>query len=815
MQPASILIVEDESIVAMDISYQLQEMGYHVCAIADNGEEAIALAGKHHPDVVLMDIIIKGTMDGIETARHIGHRYQIPIIFLTAYSDVHTVDRAVQTAPYGYLTKPFQANELRAVIEVALYKAGLEKRLRESERWFVSTLRCIADSVVAVDAQGAVQFLNLSAEALLEWKLPEAKGRHVDEILHMKNPRTGDRLECPALRALRNDAVVGITFGTIMVSRTGFEFPIDDSAAPIRGENGQLMGAVMVFRDVSMRLKIEQELRQREEHFRKVFDFAPVGMALIGMDGAFLEMNAALCSLLGYPQGELLAMRQSVVTYPPDMENEQVYLSELLSGLTASAQFEKRYLAKNGREIWVLVSVSLLTQGDVPMCYLYQIHDLTDRKNSEHELARLAHSDVLTGLANRTRLYQEAETRIAIARRQQSGLAIIFMDLDHFKQINDSLGHEAGDSLLREVGRRLKAMVRETDCAARLGGDEFVLLLTNIHALADVSAVTSKIIAAFSRPVVLGALDVVVGVSVGISLFPEDGTDIRTLLKCADSALYHAKSKGGGNVQFYRAELMTLIEQRLALASDLRLALERHEFEIYFQPILAMDDSPSIGAEVLLRWRHPERGLMLPGQFIPLAEETGLILPIGEWMIGKACRQAIEWKRSGIPVLVSINVSPRQIRSGNLGALFQRMISDAGLDPALICLEVSEQFLLQDTERNLRLITELKDLGLKISIGDFGVGDSSLGYFERLGPCQLKIDRSFISSIIHKPEDADTVKAIIAMARSLRMQVAAEGVETEAQHDFIREEGRDRTQGYFHDHPLTAEEFRRIWLAHV
>lgn len=561
MQPASILVVEDESIVAMDISYQLQEMGYHVCAIADNGDDAIALAGKHHPDLMLMDIIIKGPMDGIDTARHISHRYNIPIVFLSAYSDVHTVERAAHTAPYGYLTKPFQANELRAVLEVALYKAGLEKRLRDSERWFTATLRCVADAVVAVDEQGVVQFLNLAAEALLEWKLHEAKGRHVDEVLHMKNPRTGERVECPALRALRNDAVVGIAFGTIIVSRTGYVFPIDDSAAPIRGENKQIMGAVMVFRDVSMRIKMEQELRQSEEHFHKVFDFAPVGMALVGMDGSFLEMNAALCSLLGYSQNELMALRQSDVTHPSDLEGEQIYLSQLLASQTGSAQFEKRYLAKTGREVWVLASVSLLTQRNAPMCYLYQIHDLTERKNSEHELARLAHFDVLTGLANRSRLCEQVEDQIMIARRQQSDIAVVFMDLDCFKQINDSLGHEAGDNLLRELGHRLKACVRETDCAARFGGDEFVLVLPNIHTSEDVLAVTSKVFAAFSRPVLLEGQEVVVGVSMGVSLYPEDGTDTRTLFKCADSALYHAKSKGGNNIQFYSKELMAHTKQ--------------------------------------------------------------------------------------------------------------------------------------------------------------------------------------------------------------------------------------------------------------
>jgi PAS domain S-box-containing protein len=284
MQPASILVVEDEAIVAMDIAYQLREMGYEVCATADNGEDAIAGIEKYHPDLVLMDIVIKGSMDGIETANCIAHRFQLPVIFLTAYSDAHTVDRAAKTAPYGYLTKPFQANELRAGIEVALYKTSLEKRLRESENWFSSTLRCVADAVIATDIYGQIQFINPAAEAILGWQLEEVKGNKVEDVLKLRSARTGASLDCPVLGALRDDVVVGIDFGTLIMTKSGQELPIDDSAAPIRGDDGSVIGAVMVFREVSDRLEVEKALQHSEERFRKAFDFAPVGMALIGLD---------------------------------------------------------------------------------------------------------------------------------------------------------------------------------------------------------------------------------------------------------------------------------------------------------------------------------------------------------------------------------------------------------------------------------------------------------------------------------------------------------------------------------------------------
>lgn len=814
--PAKILIVEDEAIVAMDISYQLTEMGYQVCAIADNGATAIGLVEQHRPDIVLMDIVLKGSMDGVETAKHVSHRFQTPVIFLTAYSDSHTIMRAAQTAPYGYLTKPFQANELRAVIEVALYKAGMETRLRESERWFSATLRCVADAVIATDEEERVKFMNPQAEEALGWNMEEILGRKISEVLVLQNARTHAAEDNPLTRALQGNMVIGIEFGTLLVSRNGQQFPIDDSAAPIRDDNGHVLGAVMAFRNVGDRVELERELRQREEHFRKAFDFAPGGMALISMDGAFLQTNEALCAMLGYTHEELLNHSHADLTFPADITSEKTLLTDLLAGENPSVQFEKRYVRKNGETLWVLASVSLLMQGEMPMCYLYQIHNLTERKHSEYQLSRLAHFDTLTGLANRARLAEEADDQILIAKRQASGLAVVFMDVDHFKQVNDSLGHEAGDQLLQEVGARLKAAVRETDCVSRFGGDEFVLLLPNITSPEDVSAVTSKILSEIARPIALGAQSVSIGASMGVSLYPEDGTDTKTLLRCADSALYHAKEQGRHNVQFYRKSLTERIEQRFQLEKELRAAIEREEFELYYQPIVSLDKQRlHLGAEALIRWHHPKRGLLLPDQFIPLAEESGLILPIGRWVIGAAFRQAALWQKE-IPreqaITLSINISAKQFREADLLPFIRQTLAETDANPALLCLEITEQILLHDTEQNLRVLSEIKAMGITIAIDDFGVGYSSLSYLKRFGPTQLKVDRSFLRDVPENSEDAVIVKAIVAMAKSLKVQVVAEGIETQAQRDFIAAEGCDMAQGFFYATPCTADQFRQTWL---
>jgi diguanylate cyclase (GGDEF)-like protein/PAS domain S-box-containing protein len=811
--PASLLIVEDESVVAMDLAEQLREMGYKVCGTADNGNDAIALARKHRPRLVLMDIVLKGAGDGIEAAKYIGRGLGIPIIFLTAYSDARTVERAVKTSPYGYLTKPFQPRELRAAIEVALYKAEMERNLRESEKWFASTLRCVADGVIATDAKGHVRFMNPTAESATGWTLEEAAGRNVDEVMRLEAPGTGLPLETPVLRALREDAAAGIDFGTRLVARDGRRVPIDDSAAPIRGDDDRVIGAVIAFRDVSERLQKEESLRQSEMKFRNAFDFAPVGMALVGLDGRFLQVNAAIARLLGYDEDELIQLNQSQLTSSGDAAQERASLYRLLQGESASVQFQKRYLPKGAAEpVWTLVSVSLLQQKDEPFCYLYQIHDLTDQKAAEQQLTQLAHFDPLTGLANRTLLAEEIDRMTRAARRHRKHVGVAFLDLDHFKQVNDTLGHEAGDQLLQAVAERLKAGMRESDWIARLGGDEFVLLLNDVSDTAAITTVTNKIRERMLEPVKLSNVEVRVTASLGVALFPDDGDDATTLLRCADSALYHAKAEGRNNVQFYRPEFTEKAQQRLEIERSLHQALERLEFELHYQPIVSVAGGRPEGAEALIRWRQSELGSMAPDAFIPIAEEIGLIDPIGEWVLREACREAAAWPRLGLPPLsISVNLSVRQFKSGRLVQTVRKVLEETGLEAGRLCLEITEQLLFNDTEENLAQLAALKSLGVQLAIDDFGTGYSSLGSLKRVAPGSLKIDRTFVSDMTAGSDDAAIVKAVIAMAHSLKLKVVAEGIETEGQRLFLDDEGCDRAQGYYYARPAPAEEFR-VWL---
>lgn len=809
---SKILIVEDEAIVAMDLESQLGDLGYDICGCFDNARDAIACAHATQPDLVLMDIVIRGGMDGIEAAKHISLTLGIPVVFLTAYSDDTTVRRAAETAPYGYLTKPFQERELRAGIEVAIFKSKLERKLRNSERWFASTLRCVGDGVIATDENACISFMNPVAESILGWSIDEVKGRKMTEIVRLENRHDHQPIPLPMHEAVGHDKVIGIGFGTLLIARDGTRRPIDDSVAPIRDEHGRVLGAVMVFSDARERIAAEDRLRQSEEKFRNVFDFAPVGMALVSMEFRFLQVNAAICQLLGYSGKELLDMGIEDFSSPEEDEQERAMLLDLTTGRSVSGQIERRYRTKSGNDIWVNVTASILRPNQQPVCYLYQVHDISARKTAESRLARMANYDSLTGLANRAMLNEEIERMIATARRYGHQLAVIFLDLDYFKEVNDSLGHEAGDELLKEISARLRASVRESDIVGRLGGDEFVVLLPEIKQAEDIVSVTDKIQAECLKPLRIAGHEVHVGLSLGASIFPEDADNARTLLRYADSALYHAKSEGRGHLQFYRSELTRRVEERMRIGAGLRQALDRRELELYYQPIVAMSDQQTQAAEALVRWNHPELGMLAPDSFIPVAEEIGISASIGAWVIHEACRQAVAWTESGArPIRVAVNVSPSQFKAGNLVQVIKQALTDTRLPPDRLCIEITEKLFLNDTERNRAVIRELKDIGVHVAIDDFGIGYSSLSYISHFGPTELKIDRSLIEHLGDNREYAAVVIAAISMARSLNLDVVTEGVETEEQHAFLKQQGCGMAQGFLYGVPCKAGEFHS-WL---
>src|SRR5688572_5611345 len=440
-----------------------------------------------------------------------------------------------------------------------------------------------------------------------------------------------------------------------------------------------------------------------------------------------------------------------------------------------------------------------------------QIGQFMARKQAEARVRRLAHYDEVTGLPNRTMFHQRVASALAGARRRERQLAILFIDLDRFKNINDTLGHDAGDRVLNEIAERLRGCLRESDTVGRLGGDEFVVLIEDVAEPAQVALVAQKVLAEVARPIALGAQEVHISASIGISTYPADSEDMQGLMKNADISMYRAKELGKNNYQFYSAQMNVHTLERLAMESDLRRALERNEFLLHYQPKVDLASGAISGMEALIRWRHPAKGLISPVQFIGLAEETGLIVPIGEWVLRTACAQNHAWQALGhAPLCVAVNLSARQFSQPSLLEDVARVLAETGLDARLLELEITESMVMRNPAHAVTLLDRLKATGVRLSIDDFGTGYSSLSYLKRFPIDNVKIDRSFIQDLPGDGEDAAITRAIIAMAHGLRLGVVAEGVETDKQRQFLRQHGCVEMQGFLVSKPLGADDFARL-----
>src|SRR5882724_370668 len=466
---------------------------------------------------------------------------------------------------------------------------------------------------------------------------------------------------------------------------------------------------------------------------------------------------------------------------------------------------------------WLALVIATLTLGLLAITTILLVYDAHLESNVrrynemlEQANARLRHAathDALTGLPNRVLLADRLRQAIARSSRHQMRFAVLVVDLDRFKAINDSLGHIAGDELLQEVARRLSDLLRKEDTLARLGGDEFVLLIHEVSTPQDAEEVARKVLSQVALPVQLAGLDVHVSPSVGICLCPDDGVDSETLLQHADAAMYHAKKKGRNTYQFFAPAMNAFARERLELESGLRTALAQREFELHYQPKVDVATGRIESAEALIRWRHPKRGLIPPGGFIPLAEETGFIVQLGEWVLYEACRQARAWQAEGLHLRMAVNLSARQFRQDSLIETVRGALTAARLEPRYLELELTESAVMQDAESSVQIMRRLSDAGLRISVDDFGTGYSSLSYLRRLPLDKLKIDRSFIREIVTSRDDAEIVRAIVTLAHSLHLKVIAEGVETAEQLTFLRSLGCDQYQGFHCSPPLPPAQF--------
>jgi len=649
-------------------------------------KEGLARLRAQPVSAVLLDLTLPEARDltAVDELRKVSPKVAIMILAPAAEQALarRAVDRGANDT---VVTDQIDTRSLVQLIAMMFERrASDEQKFVERERAEV-TLNSIGDAVMTTDTQGNVTYLNAEAEGLTGWTRAEAFARPLAEVFDVTDGLTGQHAQDPSRLAIEHNRKVRLKGNYILVGREGNETAIEHSAAPIRDRLGNVLGAVVVFRDVI----VSRERR------------------------------------------------------------------------------------------------------------LQMLH--------------LAEHDALTDLPNRLLLNDRLARSIALSRRYGRRLAVLFLDCDRFKHINDTLGHAVGDQVLRSIAKRLTTCVRESDTVSRHGGDEFLILLSEIDHPEDAEAIGQKIVASVAEPHFVSGHELQLTASVGIALYPEDGQDAQSLIMRADTAMYHAKNTGRNRVGFYRSDMEAPAIKRSSIESELRSALDKGEFELFYQPTIDLDTGIISGAEALMRWRHPEKGIVAPDQFIPAAEASGLIIPMGRWALREACRQAKAWQDAGLPAIpIAVNVSALQFRTAGFLEDIQRFLKEEGLLSRYLQLELTESALMVDTASTTSLLEILKTNGLVLKVDDFGTGPSSLSYLQRCPVDVLKIDQSFVSDIEPTLEGAPLVRAVIAMGKSLGCRIVAEGVETKHQFAYLRSENCDEGQGFHFSPPVNAEAFARL-----
>jgi diguanylate cyclase (GGDEF)-like protein/PAS domain S-box-containing protein len=578
---------------------------------------------------------------------------------------------------------------------------------------------------------------------------------------------------------------------------------------PVAPELGRFTHFISINQDVTERKRAEEALRQAEEKYRAIFEDAVIAIFQATPEGRLLNINRAFATMHGYESPEQL-LAELCGDAPPQFVDpaqliEWAHTMEK-HGVIRGAEFE--VVCRDGARKWLLMNVRAArnAEGDV-ILHEGTIEDVTERKLAQQQVNFLAYYDALTGLPNRILLRDRLDKALALARRRGNSTALLFLDLDRFKIINDSLGHSFGDLLLKQVAARLMGEIRQQDTVARVGGDEFLIVLISVDSVAQVEAAVARIMNSVAGDYVVQGRSLNINCSLGVSIFPQHGSDGETLIKNADAAMYCAKEKGRNFSCFFTDEMNTKVMERITLENSLRLAIDRKELFLVYQPQVNIASGRVAGLEALLRWQHPELGLVMPDKFIQVAESSGLMTSIGEWVLRTVCSQIKKWQEEGLLIVpVAVNVSAVQFRQKGFRELIKQVLFETGIAPEYIELELTESLLLSNADVTFNVLRDLKDMGLKLVIDDFGTGYSSLSYLRQFPVTKLKIDRSFIQDIAFDPDAAAITNAIISMSKSLNLKVIAEGVENEAQLTILLEHNCDEYQGYYFSHPLSVQD---------
>ncbi len=700
-------------------------------------------------------------------------------------------------------------DQLQLEMEIRQLRESLQT-LKESEQRFRTVTQQLPVGIFMTDLQGQCRYVNDRWCQMTGLTAEQAVGFSWAQALHPDDREHSVKVWQEVVEN-GNEFVVDHRFR----SASGREIWMDTRAVPLRDRAGRIFCYLGANTDIADLKRTEETLRASEARFRSYFELPLVGIALIGADKRWWEINDRLCEMLGYRRAQLMQLSWTELTYPDDLNSDLAQFERVINRRIDGYSIDKRFLRQDGSLLYASVSTRCVRRANGAVDYFVTVvQDITERKQAEEHIQQLAHYDALTGLPNRTLLGDRLQQAVLRAARDHTQIGVLLVDLDHFKRINDTLDHTVGDRLLREVGKRLQECVRECDTISRQGGDEFAVILPDLAANDEAPRIAQRILGAVTEPYRLESHDLHITCSIGISMYPRDGRNGETLLKNADNALYRAKDMGRNNYQFYLSGATQIARERLNLENSLRYAVERNQLELYYQPKWDFHAKAITGAEALVRWNHPQLGLLPPARFIPIAEDSGLVLPLGEWVLRAAVQEIGQLHKDGWAGLrVAVNLSARQFRQNNLTDLVQGLLTQTQFEPGCLELELTEGILMHHTEDNLAALKAFKAMGVRLAIDDFGTGYSSLGYLQRFPVDVLKIDRSFVTELPANDSNVAIVDAIVTLAHGLGLIVVAEGVETPEHSEFLRAHGCDEGQGYYFGRPVPLLEFRKQLVA--
>ncbi|HWW68477.1 MAG TPA: EAL domain-containing protein [Duganella sp.] len=828
-----ILIVDDVH-ENLHFLMHILSAGYAVTA-ATSGEKALALARRMpRPELILLDIKMPG-MDGYTVLSHLKSSPEtadIPVIFVTAMGDAADVAMGLELGVADYLTKPIDPELLLLRVNTQL----MLRRYREDTVLFQGELEQpgVVPTVLVVDdvpenVHGLLEVLRDHYRVILA-----SSGEKVIELMHgsgapdlvlldIMMPGIGGYEVCKYIKAMPERSRIPVIFVTVAATREdklkGFElgaadyitkpFDVDEVRARVRTHLE--LSRLRRFLEGLVGQRTAQ-LQKSEEKYRILAEYSPNWEYWIAQDGAYQYVSPACTEVSGYTPADFFAdpaLMEKIID-PGDLAAWAEFGPAAANDDFTLLTIRLRH--RDGSERWVEHFAKRVRDSDGQALGVRGSYsNITQRRNAEQKLEFFSQRDPLTGLCNRALFGELLRHAINQGGHHQSRLALLIVNLDNFRTVNESLGHGAGDRLLLEVAGRLRGLLPGIDAIARVGGDEFNILIEREANAPGVDLLAQRLIEALSLPFLLDGNSAYVGACVGIALYPNDGAEVETLQSSAAAALHQAKGKGHGNLCFFSPEMSVRAKERLALETDLRCALGRGELSLHYQPQIDLRDGTLVGLEALLRWTHPVRGNVPPSAFIPLAEECGLIVELGDWVLQTACRQIRRWQDAGLaPRHTAVNISAVQLSRGQLQRSVRAALEGAGVSADLLELEITESFVMQERELSFLSLADLRALGVRLSIDDFGTGYSSLAYLQQLKVHKLKIDMSFVRDMMNNSGNAAIVKAVIALGKSLGLEVIAEGVEQKEQAVYLRELGCDVMQGYLVSKPLPVDEVTRF-----